>query len=260
MLILSRLLKRLFPSNPPEDMVFPDDGEAKAKSAKSIDPLKTVIGFYTTNSLYENEAARMSASARRLGLSVETTPVKSAGSWVRNASLKAGFLHEQRLSRRGALLYVDVDAVFHNNPWPSLAAHTGDISVFYSPLTGNLLAGTILINDTKNASDLLAAWKDRCDANPEIWDQIVLEEIVAEDKAAVSPRFDIRELPASYCWIFDSPFQIDGEGVFIEHLQASREAKNSRLLFPKKRLRRRRRRIRYIESRLAGVPNVRDRL
>jgi hypothetical protein len=56
----------------------------------------TIVAFYTKDSLYELEATRMVSSARRLGLSVQTTGVDSTGSWVRNASLKAAFLLEAR--------------------------------------------------------------------------------------------------------------------------------------------------------------------
>jgi hypothetical protein len=88
------------------------------------------VAFYTKNSLYEFEARRMVSSARRLGLSVETTAFDSAGSWVRNASLKAAFLLEARQQHRGPLLYVDVDAVFHRNPWPQLSQYECDIALY----------------------------------------------------------------------------------------------------------------------------------
>ncbi|MFS8116395.1 hypothetical protein QD460_32320 [Rhizobium jaguaris] len=125
-----------------------------------------VVAFFSVNSFYETEAARMVASAWRLGLSVHTWPFVSAGSWVRNASLKPTFLVNQRQKLTGPLLYVDVDAVFHRDPWPELAAYDCDIAVYRE--RGRLISATILINDTPAAREILALWKKRCDENPEV--------------------------------------------------------------------------------------------
>jgi hypothetical protein len=133
-----------------------------------------IVAFYTSNSLYESEAKRMVSSATRLGLSVEATAVDSVGSWVRNASLKAAFLLEARQKHKGPLLYVDVDAVFHRNPWPILSQYDCDIALYRE--NGRLLSGTILLNDTPQTLRLLEEWKTRSDTHPDVWDQVVLQD------------------------------------------------------------------------------------
>ena len=64
-----------------------------------------------------------------------------------------------------------------------------------------------------------------CGANPDEWDQLVLERILAEDAARAEPRYRQARLPVAYCWIFDKIDNAASAQVYIEHLQASRENK-----------------------------------
>ncbi len=205
-----------------------------------------VVAFFSVNSFYETEAARMVASAWRLGLSVHTWPFISTGSWVRNASLKPTFLVQQREKRRGPLLYVDVDAVFHRDPWPALAELDCDIAVYRE--RGRLISATILINDTPAAREILAKWKQRCDENPDVWDQVVLQEILDEDQALANPRYREGKLSASFCWVFDRVDNGIPDKVYIEQLQASREISREHARGKARRgLQRRQERVRVIE-------------
>ena len=144
------------------------------------------------------------------------------------------------------MLYVDVDAVFHRNPWPSLAALDCDIAAYHEP-DGHLLSGTLYINDTPAAATLLDEWAAACGANPDEWDQLVLERILAEDAARAEPRYRQARLPVAYCWIFD---KIDNAAsAQVYRTQASRENKPLKGLFRKPgRNVRRRDRIRTIEK------------
>ncbi|HMF68387.1 MAG TPA: hypothetical protein VK602_12345, partial [Phyllobacterium sp.] len=126
---------------------FPSQSDLASRSNVAGSASGHIVAFFTTDSIYESEARRMIASASRLGLTVSTTSMQSAGSWVKNASMKAEFLLEERKAKRGPLLYVDVDAVFHRDPWPALVDYDCDISVYYHA-DGRLAGGTILINDT----------------------------------------------------------------------------------------------------------------
>lgn len=195
----------------------------------------------------------MAHSAERLGLSVQATALPNAGSWVRNAGLKPGFLMQERAQLRGPLLYVDVDAVFHRNPWPELRKLDCDIAVYYEA-NGRLISATILINDTAEAALLLERWREGCLASSEVWDQLVLEQILAEDAASAHPRFRVVKLPVSFCWIFDRVENEHVSEVFVEQLQASREATKRKRWFGRigKRLKRRRSRVYEIERILSG--------
>jgi hypothetical protein len=117
-----------------------------------------------------------------------------------------------------------------------------------------LISATILINDTPTTAELLERWRQGCLANPEMWDQLVLEQIIAEDAASALPLFRVVKLPASFCWIFDRVENGAASEVFIEQLQASREAKKRKRWFGRigKRLKRRRDRVEDIERILNG--------
>jgi hypothetical protein len=195
-----------------------------AKFGPCISPRGTIVGFYTTGTYYENEAQRLQRSAAKIGLEPLLTGVPTTGSWVRNASMKARFLLEQREAFSGPLLYVDVDAVFHADPWTALMPGEEDMAVYFNR-EGRLLSGTLLINDTQGARELLERWTAACDAEADEWDQRLLQRIINDDEASGAPRYRLRRLPSSFCWVFDrgesTPY--DGQ-VIIEHLQASRES------------------------------------
>lgn len=227
---------------------FPTDDQIQTMVASRRAETHSIIAFYTKDRIYENEARRMVASAKRLQLDVKAVPVAGVGSWVRNASMKASFLAKQRPLHKGPLLYVDVDAVFHSNPWPYLNTIEADIAVYYEP-NGRLLAGTILISDTPASQKILDEWARRCNANPDIWDQVVLEEIIAEDAMSNRPQYDVARLPVSFCWIFDKLDNDIVDEIYIEQLQASRETKKKVRLFGRvgRSLKRRRQRAADIE-------------
>jgi len=222
------------------------DLERRKSTATDIDGL--VVAFFTTGSFYEQEKERMVRSAERIGLTVHATALPSAGSWVLNAGMKPGFLAQERARLHGPLLYVDVDAVFHSNPWPELRKLDCDIAAYYDG-DGRLLSGTILINETSAAACILELWQQGCLTTPEVWDQLVLEDIIAKDEQSAHPKFRVAKLPVSFCWIFDRTENEEVCEVFIEQLQASREARRPKRWFGRigKRLRRRRDRVCEIE-------------
>ncbi|WP_231891646.1 putative nucleotide-diphospho-sugar transferase [Achromobacter ruhlandii] len=231
---------RVVPSFPGPDKAAP---AGRGGSATGM-----VVAFFTRDSIYETEKNRLLRSAQRLGLAVDAEPIESTGSWVRNASMKPSVLVAMRRKHTGPLLYVDVDAVFHRDPWPTLAALDCDIAAYHEP-EGHLLSGTLFINHTPAAAELLQAWAQACAENPEEWDQLVLERLLASDAASAAPRYRQARLPVAYCWIFDKTDNAPCAEVFIEHLQASREATQRKHFFgrPVRAVRRRRDRVRAIE-------------
>ena len=254
-LSLPKRIKRLFGElrtwSPEQRRVvrrFPDRAELTERAAKPGDTTGTIVAFYTRDSLYEIEAQRLIRSAELLNLPTHVEAVDSAGSWVRNAGLKPGVLVRLRRELRGPLLYLDVDAVLHRNPWPELlAAYSGsDLAVYHEP-NGRLASGTVLIGDTAAALEALIAWQIGCAAEPEKWDQIVLEELLGSSAITGSSR-----LPVSYCWIFDKEDN-KGDVVVVEHLQASREINKRTGRFGMSNfLTRRRDRVKEIERILFG--------
>jgi len=245
------ILNKIRPWSPQQRALivpFPAKRDLAERTSQATAADGPIVAFFTEGSFYEQEKERMAHSAERIGLKVYATAVPSAGSWVLNAGLKPGFLLRERARLRGPLLYVDVDAVFHRNPWPELRKLECDIAVYYEG-DERLISATILVNDTPGAAQLIERWRQGCLAKPDAWDQVVLEEIITEDAASPKPQFKVAKLPASFCWIFDRVENGSVGDVFIEQLQASREATKRKRWFGRigKRLKRRRDRVEEIE-------------
>ena len=212
----------------------------------------TVVAFHTKDVLYEQEAKRMKASADRLQIPVFIEIFESKGDWVKNAAIKASFLQKMREAIRGPILYVDVDAVFHEDPRDYLLMLSDcDLAVHFDCKDDHLMSGTMLINDTPEASALMQEWVTYCHENPEAWDQKALEIILEQH-----PEYRCHKLPVVFCWVFDREYNFtrnEGLPIYIEHLQASRSAKKpnslwKRLFKKNKSLDRREKRLREIEA------------
>lgn len=244
--IIAKLIKQLTPRQ--TGPAFPDRGQLDAmRSARKPGTGGIVVGFHTPDPVYSAEAKRLARSLELLGVPMDIATVNSAGEWVRNAGQKPQILRTMRARHRGPLLYVDVDAVFHRDPWPPLMHSHADCDLaFYRTPQGELLSGTLLIADTPAAATLLDDWAAACAADPQAWDQRVLDQLLKNRPIRTG------ELPAAYCWIFDMDDAMP-EDVVIEHLQASREHAGKRWgLITPNRLNRRRRRVQQIEATLFG--------
>lgn len=181
----------------------------------------TIFAFYTDDELYRKEAGRLRYSLDRLGLKYEIKEINSNKRWVENCGLKSSMILDARRRIRGSLLYLDVDAVVHHNPWPYLSQYTGDLCTYVNK-KGDLLSASILINDTIEAIKLLELWVTRQQENPLTYDQVVLKEIIQDDNLRMSYSFQY--LPVNLCFIFDKKVDYFYGDIIIEQLQASRES------------------------------------
>lgn len=226
--------------------------EIRASGPKDV----TVVAYHTDDVFYTNEARRMTASAKRLGINVKTTVIPSKGGWEANTSFKSAYLQRERDLVSGAMLYVDVDAVFHRSPLTYLYQLDCDIAVYYDLGDGHLVSATLYLNDTAAVRKLLAEWNQQCKAHPEIWDQQVLQSIIEADQASEKPCYKVHHLPVGFCWIFDREDNLRApqQDVFIEQLQAGRmvseelRSKGKWLTIRKSKVQRRIDRIKEIED------------
>lgn len=230
-------------------------GSMRINANNAIDAKRgTIIAFHTPDELYANEAKRMKASIERFGLTHDITEIPTIGSWVENCSMKPTWILRKRKEIRGPLLYVDVDTVFHSDPWPYLSQYDGDIAVMIYR-DGQLNSSTIWINDTPNALQLLEDWKLQCDQARDVYDQLVLQGIIEEQEREGSV-LRVQRLPINLCYIFDRKKErILGEPI-IENLQASRvvKARGARSA----RLERRAKRVSELDSYLSSIPKKED--
>jgi hypothetical protein len=185
-----------------------------------------VVGFFTDDATYRREARRLRASLERLALplKLETVP---AGDWLSIVRKKVDILRKHRRENRGPLLYIDVDAVVHANPWPYLNGIGADVA-FAVLRDGRARSGTLLLADSPGAATFLEDWNRRLDASPQAWDQHPLNEIAQEQRRTASPPYTVHLLPPAFCYIFDRAEQTGAAGTsaVIEHLQASRDVKS----------------------------------
>lgn len=186
-------------------------------------PEPVFVNFYTAGCGYDDHARRLAVSLNRVGALIDQESLAYPGSWARAQALKAPFL-QRKLEENfpHPIIWVDADAIVRQRPtlfyqWAD-DQNAPDIGVHYR--NGNeCLSGTVWLKQSELTRDLLTRWVKLQAANPEEWDQRLLEHLISENH-------DLRvgRLPATYCQIFDS-MKDAGEPV-IEHFQHSRQAKD----------------------------------
>ena len=218
----------------------------------------TIVAFHTPDEVYRAEAARLRSTLEALDLEYRFFEVSPENNWVRTTLLKPSWILQAREEMSGPLLYVDVDAFVHHDPWPYLEYLEGDMgAVVYR--NGQLNSATLWINDTENAREILRRWRDSADNRREAdrgdleptgdnGDQGVLKQVVLADEASSHPRFVFHRLPVNLAYIFDRTDTYRVGPVVIEQLQVSRES-----LGHDKRLARRRERLLELE-RISSAP------
>jgi hypothetical protein len=194
----------------------------------------TIVAFHTPDEVYRAEAARLKKTLDALGLDYHFFEVTPEKNWVRTTLLKPSWILKARADLKGPLLYIDVDAYVHHDPWPLLSQCEGDLAaVVYR--NGQLNSATIWINDTPGARALIAEWNDRAanrresdrgelEATGDNGDQGVLKLAVLDDEASAHPQFRFQRLPVNLAYIFDRTETYCVGPVVIEQLQVSRES------------------------------------
>ena len=216
----------------------------------------TIIAFHTPDEVYRAEAARLKKTLDALGLKYHFFEVSPEKNWVRTTLLKPSWIKKAREELSGPLLYIDVDAFVHRDPWPYLSQYTGDLAaVVYD--NGELNSATIWVNDTAGARTLISRWlelanerrrDDSGDLTPtgDNGDQGVLRLAMLEFENAQSPHVRFQRFPVNLTYIFDRGDLYFTVGpVLVEQLQASRESTQH-----PKRLARRRARLAELEMSL----------
>ncbi len=237
----------LFPEveNIAQELGYPpiSDLISKPFSDKTDTPLQktgTIVLFHTDDEIYREEARRCINSIESIGLEYDLTVIPPKSSWVENCALKPKILSEARQRIKGPILYIDVDAVVHKNPWPYLSQYDGDMAV-YVHQNGELISSAIYLNDTPEALEILDRWVELQNRNRHVWDQRVLQEIMEDDEKGAK-RYRIQRLPPNFTYIFDKRYPYIHGDILIEQLQASREIKKEN----KKALERRKKRLKNL--------------
>tara|TARA_B100000768_G_scaffold70548_1_gene67723 strand:- start:6732 stop:7808 length:1077 start_codon:yes stop_codon:yes gene_type:complete len=192
-----------------------------------------IVGYYTVNTPYEEEAKILFKSLNKLGLNYDISGVKTLGSWQANTRFKAGFMLDMLIKHPNhRLLYVDVDAVVHQSP-DLFKNYNCDIAVRWQDFRwrkNECLSGTIYMENNERTKLICKLWRD-INVNEgnesnrmEQWNlDTVINKMKADD-----PNFTYKNLPPEYTMIFDSMRGMYPNIVpVIEHFQASRRFKNN---------------------------------
>ena len=190
-----------------------------------------VVGYYTVNTPYEEEAQNLIRSLNKLGINQDVIGVKTLGNWQANTRFKAEFMLDMLIKwPNHRLLYVDVDAVVHRMP-DLFKNYNCDIAVRWQDFRwrkNECLSGTIYMENNERTKRICELWRDinvkegNKSNRMEQWNlDTVINQMKKED-----PNFTYKNLPPEYTMIFDSMRGMYPNIVpVIEHFQASRRFK-----------------------------------
>ena len=190
-----------------------------------------IVAYYTVNTPYELEAAKLEKSLTKLGLNYDIVGVPNLGDWQANTRFKAQFMLDMLDKHIGKnLVYVDSDAIVHSLPI-LFENYNCDVAVRWQDFRwrkNECLSGTIFMANNQKTRDLCLLWQKTNVAegtNAKTFEQWNLGSAIQQMKKSHGLRD--KNLPPEYTFIFDSMRKIypDARPV-IEHFQASRRFKN----------------------------------
>ena len=216
------------------DDVMAEQGETVARNIPKQGGLEDlmIVGYYTVNTPYEEEAKNLLASLNKLGLNHDILGVKTLGNWQANTRFKAGFMLDMLIKwPNHRLLYVDCDAVVHSPP-NLFKNYQCDIAVRWQDFRwrkNECLSGTIYMENNERTKRICELWRDiniQEGNNSTRMEQWNLDSVINQMKEE-DPNFSYRNLPPEYTMIFDSMRGMYPNIVpVIEHFQASRRFRN----------------------------------
>lgn len=193
-----------------------------SKQVSMVDCLKceekpkmfTIVSYYTRNTPYEQLAPGFIKSCKEHKVPFAVAGVKNLGSWQKNTQYKAEFMLKMHKHYYGPLVYIDIDGKIQ--AYPKLFEELDCDFACHFKNGHELLSGTLYMANNEITKELCERWIAKNKTKPETWDQRTLQEVVNGFRGSLR----LKELPPSYCQIFDS-MKHHGAPV-IEHFQASR--------------------------------------
>jgi hypothetical protein len=202
------------------------DGGLERWEQLSPSSCSLIVVSYFTDMFYLRDAFDLARSCQALGVRFVIEQVRNLRTWSRNTNHKPTFL--LRMSNRfpdEPLLWLDADARVRSLPG---LLETVEEPIAYHTFQGLYpLSGTVLLNPGPWRRPFLEEWLAEVTRDPGQKDQVALGKVVK--------RLGLRrrELPETYCWIYDTMLKkrvADPTlaSPVIEHLQASRWTRESK--------------------------------
>jgi len=182
-----------------------------------------VVSYYTVNTLYAEHARGLIESLKRLRILYRVDAIESLGDWWKNTKHKPTFLRRMLRDFEGSdVVWVDCDAEFKRYPTLfdeldcDVAVHEFDRSNWSKGRGTEVLSGTVFLRNNERVRCLVEEWERRCQKSGRVWDQKVLEKVLAGD---------YYRLPGEYCKIFNRMKKV--KNPVIVHYQASRTVRKN---------------------------------
>lgn len=180
-----------------------------------------IVSFYTKNTLYEKDAARLRASCEQFGFPCQIEGVEPFGKWHEHTCYKPTFILKLLKKFKRPLLWIDADGKivqkYPEDPFNSdISLRTFDHFPEDHPCY--LYTATMYIDYNPRTLSLIESWEDKCRealaAQPdlEISEQVVLNGLLKPSQAKFKP------LPPEYAALFDEELPLK----YIVQHQASR--------------------------------------
>lgn len=136
-----------------------------------------VIGFYTTDTPYEQEAEEFKKSLDEYSIPYHLYPVDNKGKWEINCSLKSKILRRAIDEHDDNILYLDVDArVVRQPPFEKIEKDIPGFIVWHPSFRpeGQLSSAVIYLPNNSLSRKLLDAWIQEQEKDLMVWDQDAL--------------------------------------------------------------------------------------
>jgi len=170
----------------------------------------TYVSFYTPE--YQSYADNLEDSLRKYNLKYEIRKIERLGNWEKNCNYKPVFIKEMMEKYKTPIVWLDADATVES--YPLLFDNiTADVAVHFRR-GHELLSGTIFLNNTDEARQLVNLWVKESQLKPQELDQVSLKHSVDCWKGK------LKKLPERYCNIYDL---MNVPNPVITHHQASRK-------------------------------------
>ena len=141
-----------------------------------------IIGFYTANTPYEEEARQLVESLDKFNLSYHLYPIESGESWVENCAQKSNIIKRALDDFSEDILYLDVDArVLRKPSFGSIDRSVPGYCLWTHTFTGvpteELCSGTIYFPNNSISRQVVDAWIAMQKTYPKLWDQKTLQKV-----------------------------------------------------------------------------------
>ena len=195
-----------------------------------------IVSFYTKDNSYQKVINRyLLPTLKKWDLEYYIEPIESLGNWSRNTSFKAEFILQMLEKWKQDIIWIDADATIEQ--YPKLLYNIPiekDIAVFYLDLylhwrnisnqkKRELISATMMFRYNPKVIKFVKEWISRCKANPNMWEQKVLQNLLEKDNT-----LNIYKLPQEYCSIVlynDKVPKYIKNPIIIQH-QVSRQYKH----------------------------------